>query len=417
MKMQKTMLLSVTVLSLALVATLMSFESEQNHHQVLAEKSDIEISNSPASKIIDNLKVEFSAPSKIHATELAPIKMKVTDEKTGDPLTHVDWAISVKDPKGNIIYKTTTAHSHVGIMNFDVAFPVAGESTVTLTASSIGPKMMGMDVPGMARTHTLVSGDPMMGWQTDPENNFGSRVFEFPVNVLSQKQVRILDGTEPGTRINVELASTDEVVAGKPTTLIMTVTNAKDGSMVTHPDALISIRKGNFYASKSDEPGNPMMPMNGAYHGHLGQMTFTTTFPSAGNYIINTNLNSLPVSNLIFGTADARFNVLVSESTSSATLVDSTPDKNTVNIVGLESPFFIPNTINIKTGTTLTFVNTDGNMHTVTSVKSGSTEPDGIFDSGLLNAGKTFATTFDKAGTYEYFCSIHTNMRGTVNAS
>ena len=38
---------------------------------------------------------------------------------------------------------------------------------------------------------------------------------------------------------------------------------------------------------------------------------------------------------------------------------------------------------------------------------------DGKFD-GQLGAGGTFSTTFAEAGTYSYFCSIHSSMNATI---
>jgi len=31
-----------------------------------------------------------------------------------------------------------------------------------------------------------------------------------------------------------------------------------------------------------------------------------------------------------------------------------------------------------------------------------------------LEAGKTFTVKFDEAGSFDYFCSIHTSMHGAV---
>ena len=45
---------------------------------------------------------------------------------------------------------------------------------------------MGMDVPAMAQTRIFQSGDPMMGWQTDPTFFFGLRNVEFKMNVDNQ---------------------------------------------------------------------------------------------------------------------------------------------------------------------------------------------------------------------------------------
>jgi plastocyanin len=40
----------------------------------------------------------------------------------------------------------------------------------------------------------------------------------------------------------------------------------------------------------------------------------------------------------------------------------------------------------------------------------GSCAPDGVWDSGVLSAGQSFSRTFDTAGTYHYYCSIHGSM-------
>ncbi|MBI3639274.1 MAG: cupredoxin domain-containing protein [Thaumarchaeota archaeon] len=412
------LLLSVAVLSVTMTAILAAYQPTQHTHVALAETSNEATQNTPLSNISDGIKVDFQTPSTVYANDLSNIQMKITDEKSGAPLSHIDWAIVVKDPVGNVVYKTTTAHSHMGMMDFKYAFWMPGKNTISLTTSSIGAKMMGMDVPPMANTHIIKSGDVMNGWKTDPTDDFGSRTFEFPVYVLPEKEVRTISGSEPGTSINVEMSTTTpEVVVGKPITLVFTVTNGKDGSMVTHPDMQLIIKQGSVISSQSAPKGG-MMAMTGAYHGHTGVMTVTTTFSVGGHYILNADLSSLPVSNLNFGTASTRFELHVADSaisvpsSSTATLAP-----NTVNVLGVESPFFTPNSININTGTTLTFVNTDGNVHTVTSVKAGTQNPDGIFDSNMIKPGQTFSYKFDKAGTYEYICTIHPHMHGTVIVS
>ena len=414
----RTKLISITtvVLSLALVTMFIPIDNAHDKHQAFAVQV-ADIQNTPVMQVLQGIDVELKVPLTIYATNLTPVKIKVSDDNSGSPISHVDWAISVKDPAGNVIHKTTSAHSHAGVMNFNVAFPMAGTNTISLTASSIGPKMMGMDVPAKGRTHTLESGT-LKGFESDPENNFGSRTFDFSVQVLGQKQIQTLSGSEEGSRINVELTSTsDKIVAGKPTTLILTTTDANSDELIaTHTEALISIRKGSYVTSQSDERGSDMMPMNGAYHGHQGQISFTTTFPSAGNFIVSVDLNSLFVSNVKFGKASANFNVVVLDENGFVETNEKKSDDKTIDILGLESPFYSPNTISIKAGETLTFDNVDGNFHTVTSgtVKTG---PDGTFDSGLLRAGEKFTLTLDKPGTYQYYCTIHPNMVGTIIVS
>jgi len=74
---------------------------------------------------------------------------------------------------------------------------------------------------------------------------------------------------------------------------------------------------------------------------------------------------------------------------------------------------FIPSTITVDVGATVTWSNDDTAAHTVTS-GSAADGPDGNFDSSLFMAGTTFEATFDTAGTYPYFCMVHPWMVGTV---
>jgi plastocyanin len=383
------------------------------------EQQDNDTQNTPLSKTSDNVTVDFTADPIIQTNKLASIQMHVKDSQSGAKLSHVDWAITVKDPDGSIVYKTTTGHSHTGNMGFSAAFPTAGESTVYLTVSSIGTQMMGLEVEPKGRTHTMLSGSPK-GFATDPANDFGAREFEFPVYVQTIDEKHTLQGTVPGTAVNFEMSTTSpKIVAGQPVTFVFTATKAQDDSMITHPDTQVIVSTGGYIVAQS-APVEGAMTMDGAVHGHTGVMTLTEVFPSAGPYILNVNLQPSPLSNYMWGKTNTTFSVFVSEpngNVASSTDTSANPPPNTVYIDGLESPFFTPDVLNIKAGTTVTFVNTDGNTHTVTSVKPGTTDADGIFDSGMIKAGKTFTFTFNNPGTYEYICMIHTHMRGTINIS
>ncbi|MFN8594511.1 MAG: PQQ-dependent dehydrogenase, methanol/ethanol family [Thermomicrobiales bacterium] len=82
---------------------------------------------------------------------------------------------------------------------------------------------------------------------------------------------------------------------------------------------------------------------------------------------------------------------------------------NQVNIVDFA---FNPGTIIVPPGTTVTWTNTGAQPHSATSTVS-ETNPVS-FDSGILNPGQSFSFTFDKPGTYDYFCVPHPFMRGKV---
>jgi plastocyanin len=86
---------------------------------------------------------------------------------------------------------------------------------------------------------------------------------------------------------------------------------------------------------------------------------------------------------------------------------NDTPGTNEVFIRGMA---FVPNTITVAAGTTITWTNKDAITHDVTS---GT----GLFTSGPLANGATFSFTFATAGNYSYYCSIHPTMVGTVTVN
>lgn len=71
-----------------------------------------------------------------------------------------------------------------------------------------------------------------------------------------------------------------------------------------------------------------------------------------------------------------------------------------------------PNSIEIRSGDTVSWSNDDTAAHTVTSGTPDG--PDEMFDSGLFMAGSTFEFTFDKSGIYPYFCIVHPWMTGEI---
>ncbi|CDI05879.1 Protease inhibitor Kazal-type (fragment) [Candidatus Nitrosotenuis uzonensis] len=75
---------------------------------------------------------------------------------------------------------------------------------------------------------------------------------------------------------------------------------------------------------------------------------------------------------------------------------------------------YIPAEVTIGIGGTVTWTNDDTAAHTVTSGNINAGGPDGVFDSSIFMAGKTFEHTFDEAGEYDYFCIVHPWMTGKV---
>ena len=74
---------------------------------------------------------------------------------------------------------------------------------------------------------------------------------------------------------------------------------------------------------------------------------------------------------------------------------------------------FIPSTVTIEVGETVTWENNDTAAHTA----SGGNPTDGLtgpWDSSLIMSGGSYSYIADTAGTFDYFCMVHPWMEGTL---
>jgi plastocyanin len=68
---------------------------------------------------------------------------------------------------------------------------------------------------------------------------------------------------------------------------------------------------------------------------------------------------------------------------------------------------FGPDTVTVPVNTTVTWVNRDDVPHVIAST-------DGVFRSKALDTDDKYSFTFDKPGTYSYFCALHPKMVGKI---
>jgi amicyanin len=68
---------------------------------------------------------------------------------------------------------------------------------------------------------------------------------------------------------------------------------------------------------------------------------------------------------------------------------------------------FNPASLTVSVGTTVTWINQDEEPHTVAA-------KDGSFHSPGMDTHATYSYTFTTPGSYDYICSIHPFMTGTV---
>ena len=75
--------------------------------------------------------------------------------------------------------------------------------------------------------------------------------------------------------------------------------------------------------------------------------------------------------------------------------------------VKIDNFTFDPPRLTVKAGATVTWINEDDIPHTVVSSAK-------LFKSRALDTDGKYSFTFTIPGSYEYFCSLHPHMTGTI---
>src|SRR5215212_6699812 len=91
-------------------------------------------------------------------------------------------------------------------------------------------------------------------------------------------------------------------------------------------------------------------------------------------------------------------------------LAGAAPRTAETKTVTIKDFAFDPKTISVNVGDTITWTNEGPSPHTVSA-------DDASFDSGNLDKGATFSHTFDKAGTFAYYCKYHGSKGGAGMAA
>jgi plastocyanin len=85
---------------------------------------------------------------------------------------------------------------------------------------------------------------------------------------------------------------------------------------------------------------------------------------------------------------------------------DSTSSKQ--NRIEIKDFAFNPQTITVKSGEKVTWINRDEEPHTIVSVEKQFKK------STALDTDQEFTITAGAPGNYTYFCSVHPKMTGTI---
>jgi plastocyanin len=78
------------------------------------------------------------------------------------------------------------------------------------------------------------------------------------------------------------------------------------------------------------------------------------------------------------------------------------------NKIEIKDFAFNPQTLTVKSGEKITWINRDEEPHTIVSVEKQFKK------SSALDTDQEFTVTAGAPGTYTYFCSVHPKMTGTI---
>lgn len=98
-----------------------------------------------------------------------------------------------------------------------------------------------------------------------------------------------------------------------------------------------------------------------------------------------------------------------SNNTSSTVKTVTCPASGTTD-VAIENFAYSPGSVSVSVNSVVKWSNLDSSTHTVTS----TTAPSGGSFDVQVNPGSSVCLSFTAAGTYNYHCSIHPSMTGSV---
>jgi plastocyanin len=127
--------------------------------------------------------------------------------------------------------------------------------------------------------------------------------------------------------------------------------------------------------------------------------TLDTTNLEVGEYKYLCSLHAWMVATLVIEEPKEAIKVIIPEGA-------AIPDDGQI--------FYDPQVIDVTVGSTIAWDNVDNTVHTVTSGEP-PVDADGIFDSEMMVVGAVFEYTFTDAGSFNYYCTFHPWMVGTVN--
>ena len=98
------------------------------------------------------------------------------------------------------------------------------------------------------------------------------------------------------------------------------------------------------------------------------------------------------------------------QNTTNTTSSSSSSQAAMTGSIDIKNMMFTPSQITVAKGGTVTWTNNDSVAHTVVDDLSNV----GVPSSNDIQPGSIYSFKFTKTGSFQYHCSIHPSMRGTI---
>jgi amicyanin len=82
------------------------------------------------------------------------------------------------------------------------------------------------------------------------------------------------------------------------------------------------------------------------------------------------------------------------------------------NTIAIKNSAFDPQTLTVGAGSIVRWENHDNVPHRIVFIDTAGRDTD--VDSGVLSSSQSWSSRFATPGTYDYYCTIHPDMTGTV---
>ena len=217
---------------------------------------------------------------------------------------------------------------------------------------------------------------------------------------------------EHSMNATVENAAGSSTPGCEPDCFIPATVTIGAGGMVTFAN--------NDSAAHTSPAGTPADGPNGIWDSSLVMMgaAYTTPALDAGEYpyfcMVHPWMEGLVIVTDDHSTATSQPEPEPEPTpTTTSTVANTVENAAGSSTPGCEPDCFIPATITINPGESVTFANNDSAAHTSTA-GTPADGPTGIWDSSLVMMGSAYTTPALSEGTYPYFCMVHPWMEGTV---